>query len=191
MTDRAAAKRASMREGPLASLFKRTDEEPEAPPAPQERLRGAFAADLPANGPAPAPPVVADAAAAGVPRAAPIGLGQPMIRVVGVGGAGVNAVNRMIDAEVEGVQFLALNTDQQSLQQSAADEVLHIGGTLTRGLGAGASPELGRAAAIEDADRVRRCSRARTWCSSPPARAAARARARRRSSPAWPGSSAR
>ena len=52
---------------------------------------------------------------------------QPVIRVVGVGGAGVNAVNRMVEAEVEGVEFLAVNTDLQSLQQSTADITLHIG----------------------------------------------------------------
>ncbi len=54
-----------------------------------------------------------------------------MIRVVGVGGAGVNAVNRMVEAEVEGVEFLAVNTDLQSLQQSTADITLHIGAELT------------------------------------------------------------
>ena len=54
-------------------------------------------------------------------------VGQPVIRVVGVGGAGVNAVNRMVEAEVEGVEFLAVNTDLQSLQQSTADVTLHIG----------------------------------------------------------------
>ncbi len=158
MTER-AAKRASMREGPLASLFKRTDEpEDETPgaPAPQERLRGAFSSELAPNPPAPPVGAVsASAAAAAAPKAAPIGLGQPVIRVVGVGGAGVNAVNRMVDAQVEGVEFVALNTDQQSLGSSAADEVLHIGSHLTRGLGAGASPELGRAAALEDADRIK------------------------------------
>ena len=55
---------------------------------------------------------------------------QPVIRVVGVGGAGTNAVNRMVEAEVEGVEFLAINTDLQSLQQSTADITLHIGAEL-------------------------------------------------------------
>ena len=68
-----------------------------------------------------------------------------MIRVVGVGGAGVNAVNRMVEAEVEGVEFLAVNTDLQSLQQSTADVTLHIGAELTRGLGSGSDAEVGRA----------------------------------------------
>ena len=67
--------------------------------------------------------------------------GQPVIRVVGVGGGGVNAVNRMVEAEVEGVEFIAVNTDVQSLQQSTADLTLHIGAELTRGLGVGLGPE--------------------------------------------------
>ena len=82
-------------------------------------------------------------------------VGQPVIRVVGVGGAGVNAVNRMVEAEVEGVEFLAVNTDLQSLQQSTADVTLHIGAELTRGLGSGSDAEVGRAAAMEDYDRVK------------------------------------
>src|SRR6185312_8365009 len=81
--------------------------------------------------------------------------GQPIIRVVGVGGAGVNAVNRMVEAEVEGIEFLAVNTDVQSLQQSTADLTLHIGGELTRGLGAGSDPTVGRQAAMEDYDRMK------------------------------------
>src|ERR671915_301926 len=60
---------------------------------------------------------------------------EPVLRVVGVGGAGVNAVNRMIEAEVEGVEFIAVNTDTQSLEQSAAHNRLHIGGDITRGPG--------------------------------------------------------
>ena len=78
-----------------------------------------------------------------------------MIRVVGVGGAGVNAVNRMVEAEVEGVEFLAINTDLQSLQQSTADVTLHIGAELTRGLGSGSDANLGRQAAMDDYDRVK------------------------------------
>ena len=82
-------------------------------------------------------------------------IGQPRIRVVGVGGAGVNAVNRMVEAEVEGVEFLAVNTDQQSLQQSTADITLHIGAEITRGLGSGSDANVGRQAAMEDYDRVK------------------------------------
>src|SRR5436305_9514208 len=80
---------------------------------------------------------------------------QPVLRVVGVGGAGVNAVNRMIEAGVEGVDFIAINTDMQSLQQSSADMTLHIGSEVTRGLGSGSNPELGRQAAIEEYDQIK------------------------------------
>jgi cell division protein FtsZ len=83
------------------------------------------------------------------------GVSQPVIRVVGVGGAGVNAVNRMVEAEVQGVEFLAINTDLQSLQQSTADITLHIGPQVTRGLGAGSNPELGRQAAMEEYDKIK------------------------------------
>ena len=210
----ANAKRASMREGPLAALFRKTDgadgeaaesSEPEQAPAPrseapaqaatpaaarstaqhpresglphpalsasaqapaepthvptpQERLRHAFSSEIPENvmDPAPARPVMDD-----YPRehSETIGTagptGQPVIRVVGVGGAGVNAVNRMVEAEVEGVEFLAVNTDVQSLQQSTADITLHIGAELTRGLGAGSDANVGRASAMEDYDRLK------------------------------------
>ena len=78
-----------------------------------------------------------------------------MIRVVGVGGAGVNAVNRMIEADIEGVEFIAINTDLQSLQTSAAPTTLHIGDSITRGLGSGANPELGRQAAREEYDQIK------------------------------------
>ncbi len=80
---------------------------------------------------------------------------HPVIRVVGVGGAGVNAVNRMVEAEVAGVEFLAINTDLQSLQQSTADVTLHIGAELTRGLGSGSDTSLGRQAAMDDYDRAK------------------------------------
>jgi len=82
-------------------------------------------------------------------------VGHPVIRVVGVGGAGVNAVNRMVEAEVEGVEFLAINTDVQSLQGSTADITLHIGPGITRGLGAGSNPDLGRASAMEEYDKIK------------------------------------
>jgi cell division protein FtsZ len=82
-------------------------------------------------------------------------VGHPVIRVVGVGGAGVNAVNRMVEAEVQGVEFLAINTDLQSLQLSAAHETLHIGDAITRGLGSGSDPDLGRRAARDEYDRIK------------------------------------
>jgi cell division protein FtsZ len=235
----ATGKRASMREGPLADLFRKTAEdtsgtpgestrhEPKAPggadapptppaasvadgeagappsesapesgsrrrplphpsfespaepeevvakhvPSPQERLRHAFSADIPENVLDPAPTRAPRAGASR--RAEPATdvyarpdrpadafpatptMGQPVLRVVGVGGAGVNALNRMVEAEVEGVEFLAINTDLQSLQLSAAHETLHIGDGITRGLGSGSDPELGRRAAREEHDRIK------------------------------------
>ena len=88
-------------------------------------------------------------------RVAPVRPTEPVLRVVGVGGAGVNAVNRMIEAEVEGVEFIAVNTDVQSLEGSAASTRLHIGSDATRGLGSGSNPDLGRAAAVEDYDEIK------------------------------------
>jgi cell division protein FtsZ len=81
---------------------------------------------------------------------------MPVIRVVGVGGAGVNAVNRMVEAEIPGIEFLAVNTDLQSLQQTTADVTVHIGNTLTRGLGSGSDAGLGFKAAFEEQDRIKR-----------------------------------
>jgi cell division protein FtsZ len=189
----AGGKRASMREGPLSQLFKRTDvdappeeaappqpeprqeepprrepprEEPAADrgldyaqpriPSPKERLSAAFSHDIPHN--------VMERPREGAereyrPRDEPqinrSIVHKPVLRVVGVGGAGTNAVNRMIEAGVEGVEFIAVNTDLQSLQQSAADVTLHIGGQITRGLGSGSDPAVGHAAAIADDDRVK------------------------------------
>jgi cell division protein FtsZ len=208
----ATGKRASMREGPLADLFRKTAEDtpdtgadqrqppaqppvpeqlaPEPParrstphpsldaghhspapdraaevPTPQDRLRSAFSSDVPDDILAPvheaAPEPPADVYArsereldeqVAMPTA---GTGGPVLRVVGVGGAGVNAVNRMVEADIAGVEFLAINTDLQSLQLSAADETLHIGDTVTRGLGSGSDPELGRRAAKEEYDRIK------------------------------------
>lgn len=77
-----------------------------------------------------------------------------VIKVVGVGGGGVNAVNRMIDAGIKGVEFIAVNTDAQALLLSDADVKLDIGRELTRGLGAGADPEIGRRAAEDHASEI-------------------------------------
>jgi cell division protein FtsZ len=207
----ASSKRASMREGPLAALFRKTADDatgepaPEPPreqqpapaagqeapggaaaarphpsfkpeaaeepevehhiPTPQERLRHAFSADIPENlldrpsrRTAPAGPqadVYARPERVQESFAVTSPVGSPVLRVVGVGGAGVNAVNRMVEAEVEGVEFLAINTDLQSLQQSAAHETLHIGDGITRGLGSGSDPNLGRQAAVEEHDRIK------------------------------------
>jgi cell division protein FtsZ len=178
-----SGKRASMREGPLAALFRKTEteglearkpqgeqpatpgQEPEPPqrttPTPQERLRHAFSSDVP--GDIMAPPEEAPAREVPPPSASDYQWGSvreermraPQLRVVGVGGGGVNAVNRMIEAEVTGVEFLALNTDAQSLQQSDAHITLQIGADITRGLGSGSDPERGRCAAMEDYDRIK------------------------------------
>src|SRR5687767_13635498 len=78
-----------------------------------------------------------------------------VIKVVGVGGGGTNAVNRMVDAGLKGVEFIAVNTDAQALQMTDADIKLQIGGQLTRGLGAGANPDMGMAAANESRDEIK------------------------------------
>jgi cell division protein FtsZ len=175
-----------MREGPLAALFRSTEQQeaeagkeeiqqgpasaaapapaqPEAPegppiPSPQERLRHAFSADIPENVMSPTTPAARErprTEPAAAPAAASDATGSPVLRVVGVGGAGVNAINRMIEAEVEGVEFVAINTDQQSLQGSSANINVQIGADITRGLGSGADPDLGRASAMEDYDKVK------------------------------------
>jgi cell division protein FtsZ len=82
-----------------------------------------------------------------------------VIRVVGVGGAGLNAVNRMIDAGISGVEFVAVNTDLQQLALSDAEVKIHIGRELTGGLGSGAEPDIGRRAAEEAYDQVKRALR--------------------------------
>jgi cell division protein FtsZ len=177
-----------MREGPLAALFRKTEElekgEPAAPesnlpphpalsapdsqpeqsapvPSPQERLRHAFSSEIPENlmdrpgASAPAPAAEPSVREEPRPFGEAMPVAQPVIRVVGVGGGGTNAVNRMVEAEVEGVEFLAINTDLQSLQQSTADITLHIGAELTRGLGSGSDANVGRQAAMDDYDRVK------------------------------------
>ena len=78
-----------------------------------------------------------------------------VIKVVGVGGGGTNAVNRMVDAGLKGVEFISVNTDAQALQMTDADVKLQLGGQLTRGLGAGASPEIGQGAASESRDEIK------------------------------------
>jgi cell division protein FtsZ len=82
------------------------------------------------------------------------GPGRPAIKVIGVGGGGGNSVNTMIEGGIEGVDFIVANTDCQVLETSMAGTKVHLGRNLTKGLGAGANPEVGRAAALEDASRV-------------------------------------
>jgi cell division protein FtsZ len=79
-----------------------------------------------------------------------------IIKVVGVGGAGCNAVNRMIATGMEGVEFIVCNTDAQQLRESLAPVKIQIGNKLTRGLGAGADPDIGREAANEDRDKIQK-----------------------------------
>ncbi|HEY5383020.1 MAG TPA: cell division protein FtsZ, partial [Candidatus Paceibacterota bacterium] len=76
------------------------------------------------------------------------------IRVVGVGGSGKNAVNHMMESKVRGVDFISINTDAQDLQHSLAKKKIHIGKNLTRGLGAGMNPEIGKRAAEETKEEV-------------------------------------
>jgi cell division protein FtsZ len=81
---------------------------------------------------------------------------RAVIRVVGVGGAGVNAVNRMVESAIPGVEFMAINTDLQSLQRSNADVTVHIGVEATKGLGSGSDPDLGYKAAFAEQDKIKR-----------------------------------
>ncbi len=77
-----------------------------------------------------------------------------IIKVIGVGGGGGNAVNHMVEAEIEGVEFICANTDAQALKNSCCKTILQLGSQITKGLGAGAHPEIGRQAAEEDRERI-------------------------------------
>ena len=188
-----ARKRASMREGPLAELFRATEaaqkqaKEGEGAPAsagePPEETVPHTPDFLREEAPAPQPPAAftpeaptrETEVAPGPPPAPPPGLApvpEPpprlqrapradtaaylaVIRVVGVGGAGSNAVDRMIDAGIAQVEFIAVNTDMQQLQLSDAPVKIHIGEVLTEGLGSGADPDVGRRAAEEAHDEIK------------------------------------
>ena len=194
-----ARKRASMREGPLAELFRATEaaqrqqgkQEPEpepepepeaAQPAPVEPLEETvehappfepIVDSVPEPEPPPAPkpdlrPVEELPRIEALPEPAPRlhraprsepGAYLAVIRVVGVGGAGLNAVNRMIDAGIADVEFIAVNTDIQQLALTDAPVKIHIGRELTQGLGSGASADLGRRAAEESYDQIKRALR--------------------------------
>ena len=119
-------------------------------PDAQDRLKRIFS-EQPArdDGPRYGRQEPSSGAGGGVPH-------SPVIRVVGVGGGGVNAINRMIEAQIPGVEFMAVNTDLQSLQLCVSDLTVHIGGDETRGLGAGADPSLGFRAAFDEQDRIKR-----------------------------------
>jgi len=77
-----------------------------------------------------------------------------IIKVIGVGGGGGNAVEHMLKANIDGVEFICSNTDAQALKSSSARTILQLGGNVTKGLGAGADPDVGRQAALEDRDRI-------------------------------------
>jgi cell division protein FtsZ len=197
-----ARKRASMREGPLAELFKATEaaqrqaEQGEAPPAeePQESTVEHVPSwedeiETPAPSrpdPQPEPPLQPEPIPDPVPappsipeppvtryiepmpepaprlhhaRAGQLGSYLAKIQVVGVGGAGLNAVNRMIDAGINQVEFVAVNTDVQQLQIADAETKIHIGRDLTQGLGSGSDPIVGKAAAEESYDQIKHALR--------------------------------
>ena len=189
-----ARKRASMREGPLAELFRATEaaqrqhsEKPDPEPEPESAAKTApvepleetvehappFEPIVPEPDPEPAPrpdlrPVEELPRIEALPEPAPRlhraprsepGAYLAVIRVVGVGGAGLNAVNRMIDAGIADVEFVAVNTDIQQLALSDAPVKIHIGRELTQGLGSGASADLGRQAAEESYDQIKRALR--------------------------------
>jgi cell division protein FtsZ len=178
-----ARKRASMREGPLAELFRATEaaqkqagrEGSGAEPVQDETVEHAppfevieTPVDQVEHAPAPEPererwlePVTLPEPA---PRLHRVALTEPSaymanIKVVGVGGAGLNAVNRMIDAGIPEVEFVAINTDMQQLRNSDAPTKLHIGGDLTRGLGSGADSEIGRQSAEDSYDQIKHALR--------------------------------
>ena len=109
-----------------------------------------------------------------------------VIKVVGVGGGGTNAVNRMIEEGIRGVEFVAINTDAQALAISDADIKVHIGTDLTRGWAPAPTPRSAVRPPTRAATTSPRRSRAPTWSSSPRARAAAPAPARPPSSPTSP-----
>ena len=163
--------RASMREGPLAELFRATEASQRQA---EKEEQAAAAAEAPTaehaapSAPAEAPAVAADQERRPLPPAArwtePRIHRTPhpesaaylaVIRVVGVGGGGLNAVDRMIEAGISQVEFVAVNTDIQQLRACDAPVKLHIGRELTQGLGSGADPDVGRQAAEEAYDQIK------------------------------------
>ena len=194
-----ARNRASMREGPLAELFRATEAaqrqakndeqgqqqlptEPPVSPAPAPVAKKPAAPRAIENPPtpiravAPAPDLEPDPGhgerrplarwldplpeqPARLERARDSASYLAVIRVVGVGGAGLNAVDRMIDAGINQVDFVAVNTDIQQLQMSDAATKIHIGSEITEGLGSGADPEIGRRSAEDGYDAIKRSLR--------------------------------
>ena len=197
-----ARRRASMREGPLAELFRATEaaqrqaeqqaepepkqEEPEErtvehvptweetarpeplpPPPTPDPQPPAPTPVPPPRPPDPDPPQIAaryleplpESPARLIRAGAETGAYLAVIKVVGVGGAGLNAVNRMIDAGISEVDFVAVNTDIQALQGSDAPQKIHIGRELTGGLGSGSDPDVGRRSAEEGYDQIKHALR--------------------------------
>lgn len=87
-----------------------------------------------------------------------------VIKVVGVGGGGGNAVAHMVNSTVDGVEFIIANTDSQAIKNCGAKLQLQLGANVTKGLGAGANPEVGRQAALEDRERIIDALQGRIWC---------------------------
>ena len=122
---------------------------------------------------------------------------RPRITVIGVGGAGGNAIANMIDAEIEGVDFIVANTDAQALKQSIAPQRIQLGTKITQGLGAGSRPEIGRAAAEYSAEVKSRAFPAAGLFFDDPGRPTAPARRPNRDNPSrshaggWAGSAGR
>ena len=100
------------------------------------------------------------------------------IKVIGEGGGGNNAVNRMITSNVRGVDFIAINTDKQALVRSAATSKISIGEKITKGHGAGSNPAVGEKSAEESIEEIKLLSQALTWCSSQPVWAVAQVQVR-------------
>ena len=181
-----ARNRASMREGPLAELFRATEAAKRGAPEEQPGQQQLPTEPEPAESePEPTPLRIAEPAVveeeapqpvvervipprwldplpdppARLERARDASSYLAVIRVVGVGGAGLNAVDRMIDAGITQVDFIAVNTDIQQLQMCDAPTKIHIGSELTEGLGSGADPEIGRHAAEDAYDSIKRALR--------------------------------
>jgi cell division protein FtsZ len=176
-----ARKRASMREGPLAELFRATEAAQQQAARKEEPATEAPSPDEATVEHAPALEPVEEPAAPEPPRERPVvrylePVPEPpprlhraprgdtasylaVIRVVGVGGAGLNGIDRMMDAGINQVEFVAVNTDIQQLSTSDAATKIHIGRELTHGLGSGADPEVGRRAAEESYDQIKQALR--------------------------------
>lgn len=135
-------KRSSMREGPLSELFRPTTDQPAAPPPPPTDDGPAWGREAPAT-------------TFGAERTNYLAV----IKCVGVGGAGVNAINRMIEAGIRGVEFIAVNTDRQSLDATEADVRIPVGIELTRGRGTGGNAAMGEQAMRESEEQLRRALR--------------------------------